>query len=360
MKSLIDSFKNIVIPGATIVSICVLELRFDYSLIRFNNIIYHNLIYLIICLILIITNFICNKKNLFIRGAWSSILKRYIQGEGSDRWVNLLFLVYTLFHLSWIADAIFDTVKEPGIYLIWHPVIFIVGYLIAFVMKPLYSGRKNIKKTDRKILITGISEIKYNLSKKDHSLYCNLDVVLKIFNDYTELNKIQILLSDQLLNNHKDICVNVNPDSDYYNAMLTYKEAVSEYMKDRLSLDKNDKEWINEQLRSLIVACLSAKYPERSFSELELECSDPVDYNSFESAYETFSKLLKCYKGDDDYRIIINITSGTSVVSGAATIHAIMRDRGLIYTDQSSGKIIEYNPDVSVFPELLKELSKHN
>lgn len=85
-------------------------------------------------------------------------------------------------------------------------------------------------------------------------------------------------------------------------------------------------------------------------------CSAPVDYNNFEICYNGMSDLIN-KKDVSNSDIIINITGGTSIVSAASSIQAVVGERCLMYINQKNGHPESYNPQIGALPELLKEIN---
>jgi len=89
------------------------------------------------------------------------ILKTLIKNSVSGNILDLMFVIFFLFHLTWIPDSIFDFIKkEPEdistLQRVVHPFIYITGLIGVIFLKPY------IKKEESKeplVIITGISFI---------------------------------------------------------------------------------------------------------------------------------------------------------------------------------------------------------
>ncbi len=91
------------------------------------------------------------------------ILKTLIKNTVSGNALDLLFVLFFLLHLTWIPDAIFESVKDDlelnNIWLqILHPAIYIIGLFLVILLKPQI--KKN-EQPDPKVIFTGISFISF-------------------------------------------------------------------------------------------------------------------------------------------------------------------------------------------------------
>lgn len=89
------------------------------------------------------------------------LLKTLIKNSVSGNWLDLLFVIFFLLHLTWIPDSIFDSLKDDlqtgNIWLqLLHPFIYITGLFLVIILKP------QVKKTGGKaprVVLSGISLI---------------------------------------------------------------------------------------------------------------------------------------------------------------------------------------------------------
>lgn len=93
---------------------------------------------------------------------------------------------------------------------------------------------------------------------------------------------------------------------------------------------------------------------------LEIDFTDPADYNDFddcnEKCYDKLVIMMRKYRLSDE-NIIVNITSGTAVVTSALTLNAIKGRREMVYVRQGAKGLAKANPNVMMiqFDELFTE-----
>ena len=94
---------------------------------------------------------------------------------------------------------------------------------------------------------------------------------------------------------------------------------------------------------------------------LEFEYTEPVDYDDFDACndicYQSILSLLNLKKYSDE-QIVVNITSGTALLSSVLTLNALKGSREIIYTKQNKvGDMAKINPNVTLIQvgELVEE-----
>ena len=118
---------------------------------------------------------------------------------------------------------------------------------------------------------------------------------------------------------------------------------------------------ITDALSKLIINCINAQYSLNFDSEtIKFHFTAPVECNEFEQCekelYLHIYYLQKIEKYEDEH-ILVNISPGTSIISGVMTLNAIKGNRGLIYTRQDNTDLVEYNPDVMVLQDYIHDFS---
>lgn len=94
---------------------------------------------------------------------------------------------------------------------------------------------------------------------------------------------------------------------------------------------------------------------------LDFQYTLPVDYDDFDTCndicYRSILSLLKS-KNYDDEQVVVNITSGTALLSSVLTLNALKGSREIIYTKQNEfGEMAKINPNVTLIQvgELVEE-----
>lgn len=311
------------------------------------------------CIVLVFSSFLFNRGNFNLRiSGFLSYMSRVLQSSGSFHLLDISFIIFTIFHLAWIPDACIDAAKgDSSPYLI---LIFLGGYIFAFFTKPYIPIDKtgDKKKNKREILLTGISGIRYN----------NLEPIINVWNEYRNINKVVILLSDNTVNvNLMNGWTAKAEDFDccYTKPFLKYKNSLSEILgSEEIVLDNFNVDKVKPIITSLIIDCIEAKYPHIKGDNIQIEFTNPVDYNNYRQCEEEVQRIMRHVDKRDTSKTVVNITSGTSTVASVMTICAIIGDRGLIFHTQDpvhKTKIVkEYNPDITTVPELLEDfIQKH-
>lgn len=343
----------------------VLHLSFDF--LGFDNLITYCFYFLGILLAMSI---LLNRKYIFVpKNLPQEPLRKkvilLIKNSCSGSVLDILFLLVFFFYLAWLPDVCLDWARDGLPW--WRVAVYLLGFIATIIVKPASIVMKSkVKIEDRTLLVTGMSDVKY--SKFGNGISANTDPIIELLSKYYNINTVLILLSDQMLNNLDNIGKNV-PEEECKSIFMDYKNSLQQWLKNSSILQKDkiiimDKvyEDVNNIIRKLILGLLKEKGQERN---LEIKFTSPVDYNNFkncnEKMYNTLASLMEnsSFKDDD---VIVNITSGNSIVAGVMTMNAIKGNRGLVYTEQSplsnnSGKlnIGEYDPDIFML-EQFKDL----
>jgi hypothetical protein len=91
-------------------------------------------------------------KNYRLRNQLILLLKSIISLDPADTIITLLFLL----HLTWIPDSFFDYMKETASYNLWHPTIFMGGFLCILFFASQQGSRGVSRPT---VLFTGLSHL---------------------------------------------------------------------------------------------------------------------------------------------------------------------------------------------------------
>lgn len=141
----------------------------------------------------------------------------------------------------------------------------------------------------------------------------------------------------------------VNSTEDTQLLYVRLKEILSHFLKNYILADNRDlsKEKYGELCKRL--------------QSIEFQYTLPVDYDDFDTCndicYQSILSLLDLKKYSDE-QIVVNITSGTALLSSVLTLNALKGSREIIYTKQNEfGDMAKINPNVTLVQigELVEE-----
>lgn len=311
-------------------------------------------------------------------------LFRFFSNEIGSRPLNLLFAFVFAMHLSWICDSGYDLIfkDEETYWIYWSRLILaVVGMICIFMVFPRY--RKIVTKVspkNRKLLVMGLSEIKLNKKFK------NIETVIKPFGEYSNIRTVIILFSNRMNMERQNVQMkspleNLNKSekdtevpntgekgqssqidlailekgSKLYEVYASYNQLIEKY-KNKLVTEDN-KEPLIQQLKQLFIANIEYYYPTiPEPDKINFIFSTPVDYDDFMACYKTVDKYLNVFENDTK-DTVINISPGTSLVTGAMSIHAIKGQRQLVYTKQKDDELAICDPNVWTLGQLMQELT---
>ena len=288
-----------------------------------------------------------NKEYIFNGMAFKARLILLIHNTFTGSVVDIAVMISFLLHLEWIPNSITEYARDPLKY--WYsPIVYIAGLYFIIRLKPSFDPESgNVDAERRILLVTGISDLKYNLFNDEVST--NLTTILKAFEKYKNVKKVLVLLSNGLTMNANKIGVGVSCDDELYKNFSEYKEKINEY-SDKI-VDANNAGVITDALRILIQKCIQG-HRDYKDTVVDIEFTAPVDYNDFEQLDKElyyWIELLQKKEKFSDEQMLVNISAGTSIASGVMTLHSIKGLRGMIYTKQgNSNDLIEYNPDARI------------
>ena len=280
----------------------------------------------------------------FRQGVSLSIMKRFLNNALGLKFLSFVFILSFLIHISWLADICLDFfVLGKGYFINIVVCLFgIFGLAIIFPIKK--RGEKDINPKKRTLLVTGIREISER----------SLDLLLKPFDEYLNIEKIVILLSSRVLTCidkgfKEDVEKNTETNkaaNAYIKAVENYNQSVNKRIQGHIVCDKLS-DFLNDKIQCL--------YP--AYNKRKVECifSEPVDYNDFDSCYKILRDKLKEVETTTN-NTIIHISPGTAIISGVMTIFTIKGQRALIYTRQDNSELESFNIDVWTTKDLLDEL----
>lgn len=299
-----------------------------------------------------------------------------VSNSCSGSLLDILFVLVFLFYLAWIPDTCFDYARDglPA----WRPFLYIGGFILTIFVKPDFRlVNKSIDKDKRLLLVTGMSNLKY-CTQNDRTT-TNIEPVILPFGEFPNLKEMLILFSKDTLSGVESIGNGVSGDDILYPAFDKYKMRIKEIINTYRSgndtgviqnkeisgiliRDKKFQIEVHDALSELIKNCIGHCYPQYDTNQLNIEFTSGVDYNDFEECnkdlYNRLSFLMRCKNFSDD-DIVVNITGGTSIVSGVMTLNAIKGNRGLVYVEQGGKPVLKhFNPNVIVleqFEELVIE-----
>ncbi len=268
-----------------------------------------------------------------------NILKTLIKNSVTGNFLDLLFVLFFLLHLTWVPDSIFDYVK--GEYNILHPLIFISGLFIGVLFKPEISKKETLNPL---VLFTGISSIDKR-GKYPNTIFTILDTLVyertKKEYDCREIEKIFVFIDSNIEILKTDDIDRLGVSSENWNQLLSKDFAKNE---DRIDAIKN-------ALGDMIFYITKRKI------DLQvIECSYEKIQNAFDKiSIEVNSLLFDKYK---DEHLIFNLTPGNKNISIALALNSIQGKRRTCYIQQKEGSPLEVEElDVFKIKDIFSELT---
>lgn len=338
-----------------------------------------------VAVILLLLSIVINRKYVLGNKQNKYTLKEKIiilvSNSCSGSILDVLFVLVFLFYLAWIPDTCFDYARD-GLP-VWRPFLYISGFILTIFVKPDYRlANKSIDKDKRMLLVTGMSNLKYSI--QNGCAKNNIEPLILPFGEFPSLKEMLILFSKDTLLGIEDVgriegIEHDVSDNILYSVFDKYKKRIEKIIKaygiengagviqnkeisGLLLSDKKFQMEVQDALSELIKNCIDHYYPQYDTKQLNIEFTSCVNYNDFEECnkdlYNRLSYLMR-YKRIDDEHVVVNITGGTSIVSGVMTLNAIKGNRGLVYVEQGGKPILKhFNPNVIVleqFDELVIE-----
>lgn len=336
---------------------------------------------------------------------WKEKIVMLVSSSCSGNGVDILFVLSFIFYMAWLPDACSDFIKDglsP-----FRVLIYLMGLFVMIVFKPtIYKEPQEVNAESRTLLMTGFSDIKNKYS-------ATIEPIIWPFADYKNIKKVVVLLTHQVRLNVGELlleetdCLKKAYEDYKYGMIELYckyyeNEDALKIKKDLASL-KNEAEKenylkahatitfelsmktskdrhlileIEDKIRNLIKNCIKIYVEKKGFdydlNQLEKDdaivFTEPADYNDFDDCNEKcYDKLGSVMRHNFlDENVIVNITSGTAIVTSALTLNAIKGNRGMIYRKQNANKednpkMTLANPNVMMvqFNELVKEKVEH-
>ena len=286
---------------------------------------------LLVILILIVFLWIIGWINDAKFGLKRMVLSKLLSNAIGLRWLSLLYLALFVIHVGWLGNVLnnlfsssklFEAVYSFGI------CVAVIVFLIIFFP----DGRAQKEPDAKKVLISGISEIKVPYDRNYNKL--NLIPLIRILQKYP-LSECELLILRSDYNRIKD--------EDLSKAIQNVLEFVYDPEEKK---DKNEREQyakllldnkpVKEQLETLIKE-VAKKEGISDINQLSIDWTVPCDYNVFKSCHDALAEKIRA-KDDDHHRFIFYISPGTALVGSLITLMAIDGDRELFYYSQEPGK----------------------
>lgn len=269
-----------------------------------------------------------------------SIMKRFLNNALGLKWLSFIFILIFLVHISWLSDSCFNFFIE-GKKTWGNILVSLAGIVCMFIIFPIQKREnKTVAKQERTLLISGIKEINAHF----------LDLFFKPFNVYPNIEKVVILLSDKVLSISNglvdDVLLGVENEAD------EYKKAIKYYTTSPTELNRKV---VQTKLSDFLLAKIGCSVNGYKDRNVNFVFSKVVDYNNFNDCFLELKLMLKNEENNTN-ETIINISPGTSIVSGTMTIFAIKGKRELVYTRQDNSKLESFDIDIWTTEDLLNEL----
>ncbi len=291
------------------------------------------------------------------RHPWNEKIMLMFTNTAKGNFLDIIVLFTFLAFAAWIPDTFFDWIKDGEC--LFRPIIYIIGLVLFVWGKPgVISAEKTIATTERKLLLTGMSNVanRYQM---------NIYPLIEPLNIYPNIETFVILLSDTIWRGYANI--EIKEDDQVLNVALeNYKQKISTLnLTDNMKLLENDRitKEVESALRDLLLAYIK-KIDSYKNREVNIVFSKPVDYNNFDACNNICYQVLKYVMGErtfskyQDFQVVVNTTPGTAIVTSAMTLNAIKGNRAMIYTTQGDKPEVKAaNPNATLiqFESLIEE-----
>lgn len=306
--------------GVSLISISALVLMIDYALIHnrwidilcLGSILKTGIFYL--CLIGLVLSFYINRNDILNFSKFKNILKTLIKNTISGNILDILFVVFFLLNLTWIPDSVSDVLKEN--YSIWHPVIFVTGFVCAILSKPIIEKETT---SSPLVLFTGISDI-----RDDNT------TLFKPFFEYPSFEKVVVFIDEKI----KILTTEITPSPT--SGYSIHKDIIHSFIIQKL------KEIPAYQNNSLVV-------------EFHL-----CDYFDLKNTYDKISDIVETYLNQTyrDEHLLFNLTPGNKYISIALALNSIKSKRQYCYIRQNDGALETKELDVFEVKDIFSELTE--
>ena len=269
---------------------------------------------------------------------FSNILSRFLSNSVRGEYLSFIILILFIVHLAWLGDVVYDIFFNG--YHQWsylgYLTVVVLGIMSLVIIYPDYPNEK-ISLEDRKVIVSGLSVSLDNLL-----LDRNIELILKPFAHYAELiDEGEPVALSKLNRINKYVII---PSTSFKDAKFSkddFKDSSPELMR---ILDGFNAEEKVAKKRELFGDFLTTYALEKfNKSGIEFNVIECVDYESFDDLFRVIEKVLEEIERDKEQKSpIIYISSGTSILSGALSMHAAVGKRLIMYGSQSSKKIIRF------------------
>lgn len=310
------------------------------------------------------------KREKVTRHRWNEKIMLMFTNTAKGNYLDIIVLFVFLAYAAWIPDTCFDWIKE-GRYGI-RPIIYLIGLGLFVWGKPqIVSVEKTIEPEERKILLTGMSNVSYISYIKQMNIYPLIEPLKK----YTNIETFIVLLSDLVWDRFNNIDPLKETDELLKSALENYKKEIEKLnfkvekteegdeKKEKLEENTDKTQSVKQALKELLLAYIKT-IPAYKNREINIVFSEPVDYNDFDACNNKCYQALKYIMGEGvfakykDFQVVVNTTPGTAIVTSAMTINAIKGNRAMIYTTQGNKpEVRAANPNATLiqFDSLIEE-----
>lgn len=296
--------------------------------------------------------------------ASTSTIRKFLGYTIGCRLISICMVISFLCQITWFIDTacpLFLGSFDNGIlsctntfYIIIQLVVitlFMHFTLALFHVFTWITKKRIILKKERTLLVSGFSVPNSN----------SLDLFVKPFSDYANINTVIVLLSNKTFSSefagdkeNKESFEGYIPLIDEIQTIKEYNNAVATFRKDKS--DKNQGYKVRKIFESILEASIHKTSPTYKERTICFHFTEEVNYNKFDDIYKALSQPLKIEEKNNDRGTLINISPGTAMVAGALTAFAIKGNRQLIYCNQDELIMEESTVNVWTLNEVLKEL----
>lgn len=284
-----------------------------------------------------------------VYGLDKHIIRKFFNNSISHSWSSILFIFLFIAECNWVADAglsIFQGEEHalPTLFL------YLCSIVLLFLIYPNHRSEKT-SIDQRTLLLSAISfrpDGKLPLSESS-LLTCADDGHIVInhlptrgflypLEKYPYIHTLLVAPSTSAFATLPQLRHQPFPRWCEAYGGKAWMEGMT--FDDVIEQGLNDREWLGAWLE--LVARLYLNDPTRRLKVIVSEM--PVDYDDFESCYHVIGNLLHRYEADGSTsHTVINISPGTSAISGVMTIYAIKGGRLATYNRQNAPE--EENPN---------------
>lgn len=294
------------------------------------------------------------------------IIRKFFNNSISHSWSSILFIFLFIAECNWVADAGLSIFNGEE-----HALPTLLLYLCSIVLLFLiYPNRKmDVADEDQRTLLLSA------ISFRPDGVFplCDATLVSRTTDNRIHINHlptrgflyplekyphVHTLLVAPSVSAYATIPrLRNEPFPGWGDAFVGKKCTDNMTFDDVIGHDLNDRVWLAEWIK--IVARLFLNDPTR---HLRVIVSDlPVDYDDFESCYHVIGNMLRRYEENGSTsHTVINISPGTSAISGVLTVYAIKGGRLATYNRQNAADgenpNTEFGIDVLSVRDLIDEI----